>query len=415
MNLSAAQFSDPALPLAVVVAQTRWDEPPRMRHQVTRQLMRRFNVLFVEFFPMTRAQDEMRAIEDRLLVCTLRAGAIQMPRWYGNDPLRHWWVNRQYAKQIERVVGSLPGRPKLLFNFAYDFPEIMGASLYELKLYVCNDEFPRMWRRATRPNAIKYFYQSRLHQHYENQVARQADRCLATHTPLVEKLSGVNDKTTLFLHGHESVVRRNSTSVRGAASKIRVAYMGYITYSLMPDWLQAVLTTTDIDLFLIGPVGKFDINRFSGHVNLHHVKPLKGAALQAALADMDVLVMPYNPAIPEVHVLTASNKFFQYVAAGRPIVISDMPHYINMPSGVIYRARTVEEFVAQIRRAHAEDCGEYRELRAQIARENTWDKRGDELFSMIDDDLNGRLSNAVHLASAGSHGTVENGSKGTGS
>ena len=45
-------FADPNLPLAVVVASTRWYEQPRMRHDVTRQLMRWFNVLFVEFFPV---------------------------------------------------------------------------------------------------------------------------------------------------------------------------------------------------------------------------------------------------------------------------------------------------------------------------------------------------------------------------
>ncbi len=398
MSLSSPQFSDSTLPLAVVVGATRWDEPPRMRHQVTRQLLRWFNVLFVEFFPCTQTDDEVRTADDRLLVYAPQVGPVPPVRWYANNPLAHARANRRYAGRIEDLAATLPGEPKVLVNFAYDFPEIMGSRLFQHRSYICNDEFPRMWRSARRPPLAKFLFQSRLWQHYENAVARHADLCLASHAPLRDKLRRVNPNTTLFLHGHEFAASVGPTPPRPTDPRVRVAYMGFVTYNLLLDWLRFALDQPDMDLFLIGPIGKFEIREFSSRANFHHVRPLAGAALREVMAGMDVLVMPYNPAIPEVQVQTVSNKFFQYVAAGRPVVISDMPHYIEMPPGVIYRAKTAEDFVAQVRRAHAEDCDAYRELRAQIARENTWDRRGEQLLATIRQDMGSRLPQVCPVA-----------------
>jgi len=54
-----------------------------------------------------------------------------------------------------------------------------------------------------------------------------------------------------------------------------------------------------------------------------------------------------------------------------------------MPQGVVYRARNATEFVEKIVLAHNENCEEYVQLRLAIAKENTWEKRGDELRQMI--------------------------------
>jgi glycosyltransferase involved in cell wall biosynthesis len=391
-RLCPAMFADPTLPLAVVVGNTRWDEPPRMRHHVTRQLMRRLNVLFVEFFATEGNGNQVRVVDERLLVFSPQAGPAPPVRWYANNPFVHARVNKRFASRIADVASDLPGDPKVLVNFCYDFPEIMGAALFNHRSYVCNDEFPKMQLRASKPNWLKWSYQWRLFQWYENRVARAADRCFASHTPLETKLRRVNGNTTLLLHGHES---SGSAPVRSHAKAantcVRAAYMGYITYNLLVGWIEAALRAPELDFYLIGPICKFDRAVFRRHPNLHHVGPLDGAELHAMLGSMDVLTMPYDPSIPEVQVQTVSNKFFQYVAAGRPVVISDMPYYIEMPPGVIYKARTAEEFVETIRRAHAEDCDEFRRLRAQIAAENTWDKRGDQLFEAIRQDMGGRF------------------------
>jgi hypothetical protein len=388
--LQLNSFADPGLPLAVIVARTKWNEPPRMRHQLTHQLLRRFNVLFVELFherQLAPREDGFRRESDRLLVFSPGEPFFVPQRLYTNDPLTHHAVNQYLRQKIGLFVEALTPKFCLLVNFVHDFPEIMQNEQFDFRIYVCYDEFPKMWRRARQPNRLKYAYHSWLGQCYENLVAQRADRVLATHTPLADKLRSINPRTALYLHGHEPQGLVCQGMARAEKeTKIRVGFMGYITYNLLLDWLVALLTTEEMILTLIGPIRKFDMAPFSLYKNFHHIPALTGASLAEALASNDVLVMPYNPAIPEVHVQTASNKFFQYLAASRPVVISDMPYYLQMPAGVLYRARTVGEFVAQVRQAYREDCDEFVQTRQKIASENTWDKRGDQLFALLEQD-----------------------------
>jgi len=290
---------------------------------------------------------------------------------------------------IVDAVRRLACAKPILINFAYGFPEIMSPDNFAYRMYVCVDEFPRMWRSRTQPFALKFQYQSRLHQHYENQVALRANRCLATHVPLVDKLRHINASTSLFLHGQEFDTTARPRAEKKPGGSLTVGFMGFITYNLLVEWLEAVVDAADLHLSLIGPVHNFTLKTFSPRNNFSYYAPLSQAKLLNTLGDMDVLVMPYDPCIPEVRVQTASNKFFQYVAAGRPVVISDMPHYIEMPPGVIYRARTAKGFVEKIRQAYTEDCQEFVDLRLKIAAENTWDKRGDVLHSIIQQDMHG--------------------------
>ena len=386
-------FHNAKLPLAVVVAGTRWDEPPRMRHQVTRQLMRWCNVVFIEYFctgQRGHAEGQWRRVGERLAVYTPTDRFRAPPRLQANDPFSHARTNRRYAAEIGAAVKDLPGTPRLLFNFVYDFPELMRIPTFDRRCYICVDEFPRMQRGKASPNPLKAWYQGHLFQHYENQVARRADRCFTPHYPLRSKLKRVNPKVDMLFHAHEwDAITRPRKNGNG---RIDVAFAGYINYRLPYDWLDAIERERDMKLHLIGPMQDTRYEKLLRHPNVCHVAPLIGTAFREKLLEMDVLLMPYSQDSPEVRALTTNSKIFQYVASGRPIVMSDLPHYIKLPEGVIYRAKTAEEFVEQIRRAYHEDCDEYRQLRARIAAENTWDKRGDMLLSIIDRDLNGLLT-----------------------
>ena len=45
------KFSDNSLPHVVCLTSTKWKDFPRIRHQITRQLKRFCNVIYIEFFP----------------------------------------------------------------------------------------------------------------------------------------------------------------------------------------------------------------------------------------------------------------------------------------------------------------------------------------------------------------------------
>jgi hypothetical protein len=221
---------------------------------------------------------------------------------------------------------------------------------------------------------------------HERSVSRAADLCLAVHQPLVDRLLGFNKNTHLLMQAVEldSYLGLPKRPERNPDGKIRVAFMGYVTYNQLEDWLEAVAEQENMELWLIGPIDhKFDPEgRVSGpRVVRTGVKT--GRDLAETLRQIDVLIMAYNPEIPEVAVQTASNKFFQYLASGRPVVISDLKHYVNLPEGCLYRARTREEFIQQIRRAFREDCTKFQETRWTVACENTWDRRGEQIHGQL--------------------------------
>lgn len=388
-------FADPSRPLCVVVASTRWREPPRIRHQITRQLVRWGNVVFVELFPTEASGGpQFEKVSERLVIwrpgrltrfsqCAVARVPLLMPA-----------INRRFAVMLGHLLEGFSDAPKLLFNFVHSNYAVMNVPGLDDRTYVCFDEFPRMWRDATRPPALKYLLRSWLFQLYENRVARAADRCLAVHTPLRDKLVRVNPHTHLFLQATELL-----PSARGGGPKrtrserpIRVAYMGYLTYNQLTDWLERVVAEDDMELWLIGPRDhKFNKEGRLAGESVHFTGSLRGAELAEKLASMDVLTMAYNPVIPEVSVQTASNKFFQYLSAGRPVVISNMRHYLEMPEGVLYRASSAEEFISCIRRAIHQDSERLQVLRRQIAAENTWDKRGEQLRGYLRAALGDRI------------------------
>lgn len=375
-------FEDKSLPIVVVVTDTDWHEPPRIRHQVTRQLVRFFNVIYVTKLLDSR-EDSVEKISDRLIVYSPGIEIFVPKRLNSKDPFTHHLVNRYFKNKILNFIKGCNNEKNVLVNFVYDFYEIMESSFFDFKVYFCFDEHPKMQRQKRKPSRFKFWYQSNLFQYYENRVAREADKCLATHYPLRDKLKKVNSNTDLFFPGHEFNLDFNSGYINKKKLPIKIAFMGYVTYNLLLDWLLAIIQNEDMFLYMIGPVGKFDKKLFKEFNNVEFIEPLTGDELHKKLCEMDVLIMPYNPEIPEVKVQTVSNKFFQYIAAGRPVVISDMPNYIEMPDGVIYRAKDAQDFVEKIRQAHEEDCDELIVLRQKIASENTWDERGNGLSEII--------------------------------
>lgn len=105
------------------------------------------------------------------------------------------------------------------------------------------------------------------------------------------------------------------------------------------------------------------------------------------LEDCDVLVMPYRWIGTGMGAATAPNKLFAYLAVRKPVVISNMPRFLELAPGILYRAGTADQFVDAIRRARAEDNDKLRALRGTIAAENTWDVRGDTLRSILETGL----------------------------
>ena len=107
--------------------------------------------------------------------------------------------------------------------------------------------------------------------------------------------------------------------------------------------------------------------------------------MQEALETLDVLLLPYHAGhYSGLSIVAAPNKLFAYIASGRPVVAMGMPRLIPLPPGVVYSADSSDDLVEVIERAWNEDSESLQRLRRELAAENTWDRRGDELRGDIE-------------------------------
>jgi glycosyltransferase involved in cell wall biosynthesis len=361
-------------PLAIVTTITSWDETPRIRHQVTRQLMRFCNVLYVELpFAAARAHDELRAQDGSLLVFRPASGANLARRLRNHLGLLRRWYDGMLVRRIERTANELGYREAALVNFQFDFDAVMRSRLFTRKLYLCNDEFQgdaRAWVRS-------------LNLHSEHEVVRNADLSLAVSFPLLEKLQRITPRAHLLLPGHESMIDAE-VGTRPRTPPVHVCCMGFLNSRLVGGWLAALADDPRMRLTLIGPIeNPQDWATLLARPGVTHHGTLVGAELQRRLREADVFVMPYDVTQDALRAITAPNKLFQYLACGRPVVCSNLPSLIKLPLGFLYTAADAPAFVAATWRAFAEDSPERTRARLAYAAANSWEARGDELQRML--------------------------------
>lgn len=380
-------FKDRHLPTAVVVAATRWEEPPRMRHDVVGQLKRFSNVLYIEYFPTgekSAQHGKLKSMDDRLMVYQISEQYRKHPRLYANVPWIHASVNRKYAQEVGLLADQVaPANGcKLLFNFVHDFPEIVSAVNKKWSCYICVDEFPGMQRRNYKRNIIKAKFQKLYQQALENRLAETVDLVLTPHTAIRDKLKKYSRRVEMFYHAH-SIPDERAIPQQRSDGRIHAGFAGFVNYRIMIDWLIHLVKDPRFVLHLIGPQVDMSTDALMsvGEVRCH--EPVYGDEFVKTLREMDVLLMPYDPEIIECQSLTTNSKTFQCIASGRPLVISDLPNYIRMPEGVIYKAKDAEDFRLKVLKAATDDCDELQTMRRRIASENTWSKRGDQLWGYV--------------------------------
>lgn len=378
MNVAvSADARDGSDATAVILTRTEWTEIPRLRHQIARALAKTRRVLFVET-PTSWSRwyaTSVEQVEPNIVRCRLGNR--------GNLPRRVQWhvpgvnrvLQRLHLRRLETCLDELGwvDRP-VLVNFNYNAGPIMQSERFRARIYVCNDDWP-----AKAPGKAS----RRAVERQEAIVAKSADVCLAVSYPLVDALKKHNSRTRLFLPGHDFPPARGSFHRGDAGDPLKVVFMGNVNRRVATQWLVTAAAQDDLDVHCIGtreldPTSEAELVT----AGVHFHPPRFGADLQRFLEQADVLVVPYL-LHEDVIAVTASNKLFSYLAAERPVVISDMPNFLDLGEGIIYRAHDADDFVRTIRHAASADNAELRRRRRDIAAEHHWSRRGRELEEVI--------------------------------
>ena len=165
----------------------------------------------------------------------------------------------------------------------------------------------------------------------------------------------------------------------------RIGYVGWLGYQVDVDLLiQVAEAFPDSTLVLVGPDCLPDDARRN---RLHHLnnvaflgqKPLD--KLPEYLKALDVALIPYRIG---GHTLTVYPlKLHEYLAAGRPIVATPLPE-LGAFRHVVRIAEAGPDFIRQVRLAIRDHSAEAVEVRVAVAHENTWDKRVEDIYHILD-------------------------------
>jgi len=164
-----------------------------------------------------------------------------------------------------------------------------------------------------------------------------------------------------------------------------LGYFGYMDYVMDTVLIEEVARLRpEWQWVLIGR--KSNLVKISAP-NVHFLGPKKYADLPKYVAHIDVFVLPWR----QDNVFTSYGsaiKVREYLATGKPVVISPLHEYSSTPGVRIYH--TKQEFLTAVEDALQHDSTSDRQLRQSIVRHSTWDARALDLGELITALLCGR-------------------------
>jgi len=134
-----------------------------------------------------------------------------------------------------------------------------------------------------------------------------------------------------------------------------------------PDWHWVFIGAKSNVVQLSGP-------------NIHFLGSKPYSELPRYYRHIDVCVLPWNQENAFISYGSAI-KVREYLATGKPVVISPLYEYLHTPGVKIYRS--TDEFLRLVDEALARDSDRERQLRQDAVRHCTWDVRAREVASLF--------------------------------
>ena len=378
----------------VVLANAEWDWSTRVNcHHIAARLAKHNAVLFVDTIGgRTPAPREFKKIARRLRriaggVRQIDAGLTVLAPFvlpfYRSEFARR--INTALLSwQIKRAIPKHSARP-ILYIFLPSLVGLVGRFNEELVIYHCVDE------HTANPNVPAREVRER-----EERLIRAADVVFASASTLYEAKRALNPHTFYLPNVAEAehFARARDVSLP-VADDLRdiphpiAGFIGNITaYKVDFDLLVAVARRkADWSFVLIGPIGRgdpsTDVSLLRGLPNVFLLGDRPYAELPRYVKAFDVCLIPFRQ--NDSTRGTLPMKFFEYLAAGKPVVATNLPALAEFRD-YFYGARTPDDFADALQVAANEDAARAGQG-AELAIKYSWDARMAEIEKIVNDAL----------------------------
>lgn len=356
--------------------QTSWDEPPRARHQVTNELKTEGRVYFVERNKIGLPRIEVKQAEPNVYVIT--------PYFYLDYRLRYRiaGVNETYYKWLFKKIKQLGVAFDLVMTFDFTAPEIHKH--FQNVIFFSADDNVGLGKFTPK-------FVTEYHTRTERLVAQKAKLCIVTSDYMLHKIKRYNDSTFLVPLGAPAVKQAAMFTASNHATPV-LGLVGYLDKNLDYNLLHQLLQ--QFKIIFVGPISEKAKKDFVKYPNAHFVGVKTGDELYRFLGTMDVCIAPYD--VNKINKGSTPNKLWLYLAVGKPVVVTDIPNIKNWKFGerLVYKCDN-ENFIANCLLAHAENNLELTRQREQLAQNNTWRKRVEEIKQLFYAHREGRVNQKV--------------------
>lgn len=174
----------------------------------------------------------------------------------------------------------------------------------------------------------------------------------------------------------------------------RICYFGQIDDRLDQGLMARVARSVPRgSVVLLGPI-RTDITPLLEMSNVHWLGSKAHTALGSYLAQMDVLIMPYQ--LNDYTTAIYPAKLHECLAMGKPLVATDLPE-IRSFDHVVRIAADGDEFLQHVLEALAEDSEALRAQRRRVAEANSWRSRYEVLAERLGECLEAKEQAALGM------------------
>lgn len=380
----------------VCLSSTRWDYIWQRPQQLMSRIANKHRVIYIDHvYPIARPEifqllnnlsllkNRVQQVSDNLIRFSLVEFSSDA---FGSylDPTGMKELNHLVKTIfINAVLKDLNVEQPVIWTCLPNSRSLVEKIPHRLICYDCVDDFASFswWPPETKIEEIE--------------LIESADIVFATANSLFERCREHNISTYLVPNAadyeHFSRLPAPKNDIIKAFPKPIIGYIGafyeWIDTGLL---LKIAQTHPEWSLVIIGPIHGIDTALFSGCPNVYIMGPRDYLDLPQYLDVFDICMIPFIQ--NELTMNTNPIKMYEYLAAGKPVISTDLPE-VRRYAAVVKVARSYNEFIAKIEEALRENRKPTAikqkniDERKQVARENNWDIRCSQSLAIIEEYL----------------------------
>lgn len=233
----------------------------------------------------------------------------------------------------------------------------------------------------------------------EKKVLQSADLVFVTSKALHDYCAQYNAKVHFFPFGVSlesfEKVRLSELTMPDELRDIKkpiVGYVGGIHKWIDQDLVKSLAEdNSEYSFVFVGPL-QTDVSALSRVKNIYFLGNKKHEVLPNLIKHFSITMIPYH--VTDYTKNVYPTKLNEYLAMGKAVVSTDLPEVrsFNQKYGnIVYIGKDMGEFSRAIKDALKEDTVQARDRRIEVARDNSWQRRIEEMSGLIEESVERKL------------------------